>query len=316
MVSRRLDRARSAATKDTYESGLKNYLRTCASMGVQPYPVDETKLMAFCAFVHEKEGLRTSTLRSYVAAVTYHERLSGRPDPKGEGHLLKLLLAGCARLDVDAGLGTKRANAITHPILSTLIGSLDLRRREDLRLAAFMTLAYHGAFRASELVATAANGTRAVWGDVAPSLNLGLNRRYFLFQQKISKTKQMGPTIQIPICITGKPTCPGLLLTAYLKSLPSANRAAAAPLFSNKDGSAYTYQSAMSDMRTALSRCGYDPRGYSTHSFRVGLTTDAAMAGLPETKIKMLGRWTSEAYRIYIRADPGALADLTAGLSN
>ena len=48
------------------------------------------------------------------------------------------------------------------------------------------------------------------------------------------------------------------------------------------------------DIRPAIS-------GGSGHSLRIGATTVAARSGLPPAKIKNLGRWRSEAYKVYTR---------------
>ncbi len=44
-----------------------------------------------------------------------------------------------------------------------------------------------------------------------------------------------------------------------------------------------------------------DPANFGTHSFRVGRTTDLALEGVSADRIKLLGRWESEAYLKYIR---------------
>ena len=38
-----------------------------------------------------------------------------------------------------------------------------------------------------------------------------------------------------------------------------------------------------------------------THSFRIGGATAAFAAGVPESAIQLLGRWSSDAYRAYLR---------------
>ncbi len=53
---------------------------------------------------------------------------------------------------------------------------------------------------------------------------------------------------------------------------------------------------------TALASAGVDSTPYSGHSFRSGAATTAASRGIGDATIKMLGRWNSEAYQLYIKA--------------
>ena len=39
----------------------------------------------------------------------------------------------------------------------------------------------------------------------------------------------------------------------------------------------------------------------SSHSLRIGAATAAAAAGIPHATIQVLGRWTSDAYKSYVR---------------
>ena len=50
---------------------------------------------------------------------------------------------------------------------------------------------------------------------------------------------------------------------------------------------------------------------YNTHSFRSGAATSAIEAGIPETQIKMLGRWLSNAYQGYVKTPIEDLAKLS-----
>ena len=47
---------------------------------------------------------------------------------------------------------------------------------------------------------------------------------------------------------------------------------------------------------------GLDPHHYSGHSFRIGRATSTAVAGLNDYEIKLLGRWSSDCYKRYIRS--------------
>jgi len=57
-----------------------------------------------------------------------------------------------------------------------------------------------------------------------------------------------------------------------------------------------------------LKSAGIDDSKYASHSFRSGAATTAAEASIPDEHIKMLGRWKSEAYQVYVKSVPEKLA--------
>ena len=46
---------------------------------------------------------------------------------------------------------------------------------------------------------------------------------------------------------------------------------------------------------------GCQSKYYKGHSFRIGAATSAVAAGIPEAQIILMGRWSSDAYKKYIR---------------
>ncbi|KAF9503313.1 hypothetical protein BS47DRAFT_1282181, partial [Hydnum rufescens UP504] len=46
------------------------------------------------------------------------------------------------------------------------------------------------------------------------------------------------------------------------------------------------------------------PKEIAGHSFHSGGVTHLALMGVPNDKIKAMGHWSSEAFRMYIRKDP------------
>ena len=64
----------------------------------------------------------------------------------------------------------------------------------------------------------------------------------------------------------------------------------------------------------ALHQCSVDPEKYNGHSFRIVAVSTAAARGIPETTIKMLGRWQSAAYTLYIRTPRAELASIMSRL--
>lgn len=81
---------------------------------------------------------------------------------------------------------------------------------------------------------------------------------------------------------------------------------ASTPLFRNhKVGPKVpvTYSQVLTLMKNLASAIGEDPSHYGTHSGRIGGGTALLAAGCPELIIKTLGKWSSEAYRLYTRAN-------------
>ena len=54
-------------------------------------------------------------------------------------------------------------------------------------------------------------------------------------------------------------------------------------------------------MKSLLCIGGYNSRHYSSHNFRIGAATAAALAGMPDHAIQLLGRWKSDTFKRYIR---------------
>ena len=60
------------------------------------------------------------------------------------------------------------------------------------------------------------------------------------------------------------------------------------------------YNTALRDLRSALSMIGVDPSGYGEHSGRGGGTTAAASKGATVNELMIQGRWRSESMpRLY-----------------
>lgn len=105
---------------------------------------------------------------------------------------------------------------------------------------------------------------------------------------------------QPPVSITllrQKTICPVELFLRYLTLRGSSP----GWLFQHLDGSPITRLEFTNWLNTAVNGCGLDPSRYKSHSFRIGAASFAADQGLSETKIRLLGRWKSDAFKRYIR---------------
>ena len=84
------------------------------------------------------------------------------------------------------------------------------------------------------------------------------------------------------------------------------------PLFTRADGSPLIRLWFVDRVKQTLSLTGIEALAYNSHSFHIGATTTAAAAGISDSLIKTLGRWSSSAYQIYIRIPREELATIYA----
>ena len=108
-----------------------------------------------------------------------------------------------------------------------------------------------------------------------------------------AKTDPFGKGINI---ILGRALCLVVTILNYLRSRPPGD----GPLLVLQDGRPLTKSMLVGWVRKALTLAGIDQGNYASHSFRIGAATAAAAAGVPAHMIKMMGRWSSDAYTLYI----------------
>ena len=98
--------------------------------------------------------------------------------------------------------------------------------------------------------------------------------------------------------------------------LGQVTRSARKPLFLFESGTALTARALRLVLHHLIRRCGYSTKLCNTHSLRIGAATAAARNGLPPATIKNLGRWRSEAYKVYTRHPLTALRQCSHSLSS
>ena len=87
------------------------------------------------------------------------------------------------------------------------------------------------------------------------------------------------------------------------------------PLFCRKSGTPLSRSRFVDSVRSALTKANLPADVFAGHSFRIGAATTAASAGICDSSIQSLGRWKSNAYLLYIRAEPQKLAKVSSTMS-
>ena len=128
---------------------------------------------------------------------------------------------------------------------------------------------------------------------------------------KQSKTDPFSKGVDLYLGRTDTDVCPVQAMLPYLSIRGSRPGA----LFMTAGGKPLTRQYLVSSLSAILLKARLDDSSYNTHSFCIGAATSAKKAGISDSQIQMLGRWRSEAYRIYIRTPRERLARLSRDLA-
>ena len=162
-----------------------------------------------------------------------------------------------------------------------------------------MCLSFFGCFRAGELCLTDNDKfspkTHLTFKDCVIDTSL----RSVAITLKHSKTDSFSEGVIVKIGCSGTPICAFCLTSQYLATHPSP--LANSPLLLDSNLTVLRKSYFVATTKLILAASGYDPSHYSGHSFRAGSATSGASAGFSAWELKMLGRWSSNAYQIYLR---------------
>ena len=242
------------------------------------------------------------TIKVYLAGIWLEHLERGLKDPTKD-ELLHLLCTGIKR---SQGVSKPKRLPITINVLQAL--KLQLRNDSSLTplekwlLWAAFTLAFYGFLRASEFASSS-----FTWQHI----HLSDDRYTILIEQ--SKTDPFHRGHIVNVHATGTSTCPVRTLRLYAEATTPLHDDE--PVFKGGKFSPLDRQHLTSSIRYLQKNTQYSHQQYSRHSFRSGAATTAAAAGIPEWLIKILGRWRSNAYQVYIDSSPAMLQSIPSLLA-
>jgi hypothetical protein len=292
-----MDAAYKTNTKRTYSSAQKRYLDFCLKFKLISMPVTEDTLLLYVSFLFE-QGLSGSTIRVYLSAVRSLHVLAGRQYPV-ELLRVKLALKGAVR-ETPKPI---RKMPITIAILKAMLHHVTYRFDNKL-ITAVMTLAFFGCFRMGELCAPTGAPFQPVSHLCVGDITIDNSTQTLTVFLKQSKTDLANAGVSVYVgCSGDKHCCAFCAMVVYMHFRLSLNVANVddSPLFVVPGGKPLTKAYMVSVTRLLLSLTGNDPALYSGHSFRAGAATTAGDKQFKEWELKLLGRWSSTAYSLYLR---------------
>ncbi|RYE40094.1 MAG: integrase [Hyphomicrobiales bacterium] len=236
--------------------------------------------------------VKASTLSRRMAAIASAHAQAGRPSP-ARSELVQSTLRGIRRVH---GTAQRQAKPISIEMLRQMAKPRkDIEPVRDLRDRVLLVVGFAGGFRRSELAQLTPQSL--VFG--AQGVEVTLQR---------SKTDQQGKGRVVALPPGPRHLCPVQLLKAWLLVLRRIDpEGAAKPLFRRVDrygqvGQGLRGAAVGGVLRQRLKVCGLEREGYSAHSLRSGLVTEAAKAGVPTWAIqRQTGHRSESTVHRYIR---------------
>ena len=262
-------------------------------------------LIRFCC--HLADTLHHSSIKVYLSAIRSLHIEEGHPSPLVDCLRLQRVLRGIKR---HQGSTRRQRQPITIELMHIIFQSLNFSDYNHTMLWAACCLGFFGFLRAGEFT---------VNSPFNPDLHLAVsdvqadflvNPSSFRIHIKCSKTDPFRQGCHIYIGAGKRDLCPVRALTQYLHVRGSTP----GPLFLLSDGTPLHRQWLTSNIQSIFSAAGV-PGCYTGHRFRIGAATSAASRGLPDHLIKTLGRWSSDAYQIYIRTPVSTIVGVASLLS-
>ena len=286
-----LNAAIAPSTSRTYDAGVKCYLQFCVATSTHPFPATERLILRFLASVRRR--LSYKTIKVYLAGIQFESVLRGFHLRLHKFARVYYALRGIRRLQGNEFSRPPR-NPITLRHLSQLLSyaKKNFRRPDDVMVSAAVLLAFFALLRSSEY--TCADSTHFDPESTLRFQDIQFEKEFQFAQVRIakSKTDPFRVGCEIKVWATGGKLCPVKALKRFIERHPFQQ----GPLFTFRDGSFLTRSRLASIIRAALSDVNLN-----THSFRIGAASAAAAAGIPDSTIQVMGRWASNAYRVYLR---------------
>ena len=256
---------------------------------VPSIPVSVNSIIGFIAHLHES-GYSSSTIKSYISALSYFHKLSSTNDPT-TSFLIKKLIIGTGSL--------ARNPAVRLPITISILSKLtqavkyvESSHYHQTLISAMFMLSFHAFLRVGEFTVTQSASHTLQHSDIIldrsstcqPTIRIS-------FKSFKHQKDSYHPVLEI------KSPNPVQIVSKFLRIRPSIP----GPLFIFPDSTPVSSSYFGSVLKSCLVHLGLNPSVYKPHSFRIGAATTAASMGFSDTQISTMGRWKSSAFKKYIR---------------
>ena len=296
-------------------TGVRAYKTFCRKYGRAPVrPIDpnaplwvklseERWMMRFIAETIDDRAIAPATGRAYFgAANAWHLRKTGIGFAAGmDLKRLAEMMKGLRKLR-DGAPPPLRRGLSPAQLRAGLDRVFPPTSRENVNIRAMLATMEQGLMRGREA------GREGEWDrstDLARGDIATLTEERFAFFMRPAKNMKHRRGKTVPIVIGGGgeliDACVEVRRMLELDPTPPGQEADT-PMFRKADGTAFTTDEIRAIVRQLCLAIGEDPLLFGAHSLRIGGATALFAAGAEPIHIRTMGRWSSDCYRLYVRA--------------
>ena len=298
----------ASSTFNTYRTAWNSYNSFCLSSHVPPLPLYQQILLFYVTFLARR--LSYKSIKVYLSGIQFCSNFMGLTTNVSEMCQLFSVLRGIRRVQGSSCTRPRRpALTVTHlnQIIRYVFASPIYHPHDKIMLVSAITIAFFGLLRSSEYCVS----SRLTYDPASVLLfsDISFTAHYKCLTIKIksSKTDPSRVGCDIRIGYVGNNVCPVNRLLAFLNVHPSME----GPLFTFQDGSFLTRQAVADLLKLSLPNVRY----VNSHSLRIGGASAAASAGVPDSTIQIMGRWSSNAYLLYLRLRDEDISSVTSRIA-
>ena len=264
---------------------------------------EEQWAMRFIAELVDDRSVQPSTARAYFGAANrWHLRETGIGLAAGmDMQRLGEMMKGLKKLH-DGPPAQLRRGISPKQLKQGMDRVFPPTTAENCNIRAMLATGEQGLMRGRELGCERAfDGER----DLARSDVATATAERFAFFMRPAKNMRHRRGKTVPIVIGGGgefiDACAEVQRMLELDPTPRGHEANT-PMFRKANGAAFTTDDIRDIVRQICFAIGEDPTLFGAHSLRIGGATALFAAGADPIHIKTMGRWSSDCYRLYVRA--------------
>ena len=274
------------------------------------FPASEQDVLCFSAWLITR-GLAGSSIEAYLSGIRTAHLSRGIKPPTIKSDLIKTVLAGRHNIDqLDKRIGLRRSRMPIVPsmlrVLKEELRTSGLDKVDKLAMWASALILFFGALRPGELmcanVGTFDPDFTLLRQDISLKDIMLKGEKLDTLQLfiKSDKTDKEGKGRLLDIYSSDSDLCP---VKAYVKYLNKSNHTdPEKPAIRLASGKPLTTKQFNVHLKSFLGKHVDTESGVvSGHSFRAGIASLAGLLGYSESQIKSIGRWSSDAYMVYLK---------------